>query len=346
MPGRSNPLNMVDADGHRYGFQGQELDDEIKGGRGTSVNYKYRMHDPRVGRFFAIDPLMKDYPHNSPYAFSENNVTHAIELEGLEREVIINRQVPTTAALAAATGNTTFAPSGMQWFDLIMTQSVDAAGNQMDLVMTNNGTTPVNVSGRRIAPGARTSRPMDVLTVDKNIFDANTRYTNALFESAWQQRAINLAAGSNPLTTPTSFNVTGIAGNIDLQSRNLPGTENLQNTFVRHGHFRTFDATGTARNITTANPANQANRYIVDINALNQGGNLSNVTIDIRFQDASANTYTNAIVNAFTTAGYTVNSAFGDTSQPTTDYFQLDIYLTPASQNTATGDSNAGNSRR
>ncbi|NGF77148.1 hypothetical protein G5B10_14760 [Fluviicola sp. SGL-29] len=72
------------SDGYRYGFQSQEVDNEIKG-TGNSVNYKYRMHDPRVGRFFAIDPLAKDYPWNSPYAFSENNVIDHIELEGLEK---------------------------------------------------------------------------------------------------------------------------------------------------------------------------------------------------------------------------------------------------------------------
>jgi hypothetical protein len=42
------------------------------------------MHDPRVGRFFATDPLEKKYPHNSPFAFSENRIMDAIELEGLE----------------------------------------------------------------------------------------------------------------------------------------------------------------------------------------------------------------------------------------------------------------------
>jgi len=66
-----------------YAFQGQENDDEIKGD-GNSVNYKYRMHDPRLGRFFAIDPLASKYPYNSVYAFSENRVLDAIELEGLE----------------------------------------------------------------------------------------------------------------------------------------------------------------------------------------------------------------------------------------------------------------------
>ena len=73
---------------YRYSFQGQEADNEIKG-QGNSINFKYRMHDPRIGRFFARDPLAADYPWNSPYAFSENRVIDAIELEGLEK-VLIN----------------------------------------------------------------------------------------------------------------------------------------------------------------------------------------------------------------------------------------------------------------
>jgi RHS repeat-associated protein len=68
----------------RFGFQGQEMDDEVKG-EGNSVNYKYRMHDPRVSRFFAVDPLALYFPFNSPYAFSENVVVNSVELEGAER---------------------------------------------------------------------------------------------------------------------------------------------------------------------------------------------------------------------------------------------------------------------
>ncbi|SOD17745.1 RHS repeat-associated core domain-containing protein [Pedobacter xixiisoli] len=75
----SNPF----ADQHRYGFQGQEKDNEIKS-EGNSLNYEYRMHDPRIGRFFATDPLEEDYPWNTPYAFSENRLLDGVELEGLE----------------------------------------------------------------------------------------------------------------------------------------------------------------------------------------------------------------------------------------------------------------------
>ncbi|MEN9301769.1 MAG: hypothetical protein RL264_198 [Bacteroidota bacterium] len=66
--------------GYRYGFQNQEQDSET-----GLVNYKYRMHDPRVGRFFAVDPLASSYPWNSTYAFSENVLIDHVELEGLEK---------------------------------------------------------------------------------------------------------------------------------------------------------------------------------------------------------------------------------------------------------------------
>ncbi|TNE54018.1 MAG: hypothetical protein EP338_09000 [Bacteroidetes bacterium] len=75
--------NFTTNSNYRYGFQNQERDDEIKG-EGNSWNYKYRMHDPRLGRFFAIDPLTSQYPSISPYQFSNNRPIDRIELEGLE----------------------------------------------------------------------------------------------------------------------------------------------------------------------------------------------------------------------------------------------------------------------
>jgi RHS repeat-associated protein len=77
------PNRHGSSESYRYGFQGQEKDDEVKG-EGNSLNYTFRMHDARVGRFFAIDPLARSYPWNSTYAFAENRVIQGIELEGLE----------------------------------------------------------------------------------------------------------------------------------------------------------------------------------------------------------------------------------------------------------------------
>ena len=77
------PSRHGSAESYRYGFQGQEMDNEIKG-EGNSLNYTFRMHDPRVGRFFAVDPLIKEYPHYTPYSFSGNKVIAFAEFEGLE----------------------------------------------------------------------------------------------------------------------------------------------------------------------------------------------------------------------------------------------------------------------
>jgi RHS repeat-associated protein len=73
------------ADLYRYGFQDQETDKELWSG---AVSYLYRIEDPRLGRFFSVDPLAPEYAHNSPYAFSENRVLDGIELEGAEFEPI------------------------------------------------------------------------------------------------------------------------------------------------------------------------------------------------------------------------------------------------------------------
>ncbi len=78
LPGRKG--NTSD---YRYGFQGQEMDNEIKG-EGNSHNYKFRMHDPRVGRFFAVDPLTHEYPELTPYQFASNSPIALKEIEGLE----------------------------------------------------------------------------------------------------------------------------------------------------------------------------------------------------------------------------------------------------------------------
>jgi RHS repeat-associated protein len=94
--GMHMPERSFSSGSYRYGFQGQEKDDEIKGD-GNSINYKYRVHDPRLGRFLSFDPLAPDYPWNSPYAFSENRVIDARELEGLERLLLseINQDTKT-----------------------------------------------------------------------------------------------------------------------------------------------------------------------------------------------------------------------------------------------------------
>jgi RHS repeat-associated protein len=77
-------------DKYRYGFNNMEKDDEIKGA-GNSYSFKFRIYDARLGRFLSVDPLASSYPWNSTYAFAENDVIRAIDLEGLEKYIVTAR---------------------------------------------------------------------------------------------------------------------------------------------------------------------------------------------------------------------------------------------------------------
>ena len=57
--------------GYRYGFNGQEGDDEVAG-EGNSYDFGARIYDSRLGRWMSVDPLMKKYPSLSAYSFVGN----------------------------------------------------------------------------------------------------------------------------------------------------------------------------------------------------------------------------------------------------------------------------------
>jgi RHS repeat-associated protein len=72
------PNRHESTDDYRYGFNGKEKDDEVKG-EGNSYDFGARMLDPRVGRWFARDPLEGKHPYLSPYNAFENNLVIFID---------------------------------------------------------------------------------------------------------------------------------------------------------------------------------------------------------------------------------------------------------------------------
>ena len=53
MPGRS-----FNSDAYRYGYQGSEKDNEVKG-NGNHYTTEFRQLDPRLGRWFSVDPILQ-----------------------------------------------------------------------------------------------------------------------------------------------------------------------------------------------------------------------------------------------------------------------------------------------
>jgi RHS repeat-associated protein len=79
MPGRK----FSSTGEYRYGFNGKENDNEIKG-EGNQQDYGMRIFDPRLGRFLSVDPLYQDYPELSVYQFASNRPIDGIDLDGAE----------------------------------------------------------------------------------------------------------------------------------------------------------------------------------------------------------------------------------------------------------------------
>jgi RHS repeat-associated protein len=66
---------------YRYGFQGQEMDNELKGD-GNSYNFGARMLDPRIGRWFKMDNEFRKLPNLSPYGYVNSNPIRYIDPDG------------------------------------------------------------------------------------------------------------------------------------------------------------------------------------------------------------------------------------------------------------------------
>ncbi len=80
--------NVVNGTHHPYKmFQGQEHTEDLEL---NVYEWRYRTHDPAIGRFWQVDPLAEKYYWMTTYQFSSNQPIHAPELEGLESSDDLN----------------------------------------------------------------------------------------------------------------------------------------------------------------------------------------------------------------------------------------------------------------
>jgi len=206
---------------YRYGFQNQEKDDEIKGS-GNSINYKYRMHDPRLGRFLSIDPMYKEYPFYSPYAFSGNRVIDAVELEGLQPGILFG-----TPDAAATNYGTFYGDNSLranQEYGSTIYKVVNSKGVAQYAYSTANiGTTGETVSVSSAPKG--TTPVADIHTHAAYTFG---KYLDNVFSGAHPTSAANLSETSYDIG---DNNRTGLAGYLVTPNGSLqkydPSTGNI-----------------------------------------------------------------------------------------------------------------------
>jgi RHS repeat-associated protein len=75
MPGRKL------SGGYRYGFNGKENDNEVKG-EGNQQDYGARIYDGRIARWLSGDPLEVKYPSQSPFVYAANIPISAHDPDG------------------------------------------------------------------------------------------------------------------------------------------------------------------------------------------------------------------------------------------------------------------------
>jgi RHS repeat-associated protein len=74
-----SPNRHESSDKYRYGFQGQEKDNEVKG-EGNSYTTHFRQLDVRINRWLTVDPIFKEYI--SPYNSMSNSPIMRIDPRG------------------------------------------------------------------------------------------------------------------------------------------------------------------------------------------------------------------------------------------------------------------------
>ncbi len=72
MPGRNYTHPLPTTSKYRFGFNGMEKDDEVKG-QGNSLDFGARIYDSRLGRWLAVDMAARSAPGWSPYRFGFDN---------------------------------------------------------------------------------------------------------------------------------------------------------------------------------------------------------------------------------------------------------------------------------
>ena len=79
--GSLKPLRYSGSNDYRFGFNGMEVDNEVKGDN-NSLDFGARIYDPRLGRWLSTDPREGDLPSWSTYAYGLDNPIVFIDPDG------------------------------------------------------------------------------------------------------------------------------------------------------------------------------------------------------------------------------------------------------------------------
>ena len=152
-------INSYGAKNNLKTYQGQEFTEDL--GLNTH-EWKYRMSDPAIGRFWQIDPLAEDYTYNSTYAFQENKLGMGIEAEGAET-IGFDLVRYFSVAKAVYDSKTSGARSKLG----------EAVGNRVEVLRTGGERNNASIAGYNV------NQVQDVATISESLNTIGTEAKNS-----------------------------------------------------------------------------------------------------------------------------------------------------------------------
>jgi RHS repeat-associated protein len=205
---------------YRYGFNGKENDNEVKG-EGNQQDYGMRIYDPRLVRFLSVDPIGKSYPMLTPYQFASNSPIAGVDLDGLEFYYAANGKFlaqggdknNTEVRLARSGGKT---KSGSDIF-----VAVDKSGKDASLwtIVHTNHTTFLQVSSV-IAQETSGNSATEALYISHTLNNKAKELGKTLEQTLAKESSVGVSSGSQSTTFDQNNNSKKVlnsrAGLIDV----------------------------------------------------------------------------------------------------------------------------------
>jgi RHS repeat-associated protein len=182
LDGRHGEQNGSD---YRFGFNGMEKDDEVKGS-GNSYTTEFRQYDPRIGRWFSIDPVVK--PHLSPYNSMSNNPITRVDPRGDDDYF----KADGTFSHSTETGDRVMVLRGKEYVELKTLNMKDVMNKSVAVNIFTHYGKKVGVSGK-VELGYRTesSKGNPAYAYNKHVFMNASEDGEGIFDYIYNDTKLN-----------------------------------------------------------------------------------------------------------------------------------------------------------
>jgi len=239
MPGRN-----FSSSNYRYGFNGKENDNDVKG-QGNQQDYGMRIYDPRLGKFLSVDPIAAKFPALTAYQFSNNSPIQNIDLDGLE-------DVPKSRKLTGEELNSLISGSNISKLKILAK------------LVNESKTTILKVDGKDIVDLVKSSNSKNVVHL-KNQINEIEKIDNLTIDKG--KLNLTLKKGNDKISLKNANNLeTGIYNKASIDANNLKVKKELTGYFNNEG--REFLSDNISGDIKLSGITQEVDIYITNITAV------------------------------------------------------------------------------